>query len=96
MNKLDALIEEFMWNTKGDMHNLAGQYVPAFTDKVEKRLRTLLQSQADKYEREKKIRLEYMDFVDEMAVGCPFNIAFDSLNTRLKILKQEYGVDLSE
>ena len=37
-------------------------------------------------ERERGMRLAYMDFVDEMAVDIPFNIAFESLNKRLKAL----------
>ena len=37
-------------------------------------------------ERERGMRLPYMDFVDEMAVDIPFNIAFESLNKRLKAL----------
>lgn len=58
---IEDVVEEFMWQTKGDMHNLAGQYVPAFTDKVEKRLRTLLQSQAEEYEGEKRCNKKMPD-----------------------------------
>lgn len=38
----EAIIEEFMWQMKGDQHNICGQYNPNFCDKQEKRLRTLL------------------------------------------------------
>ena len=52
----DAVVEEFMWQTKGDQHNICGQYVPAFCDKLEKRLRTLLQQERQtSQEREREI-----------------------------------------
>jgi len=68
--KVEAIVEEFMWQTKGDMHNIAGQYVPAFTDKVEKRLRTTLTQTIEECEAEKREMVaEMLEIIPEHQGG---------------------------
>ena len=63
-----AIVEEFMWQMKGDQHNICGEYNPTFCDKQEKRLVTLIshlhQSEAQK--REEVVKAERERLFEEI------------------------------
>ena len=60
-----AMLEAIMWQIKGDMHNLVGQYHPAFTDKVERHMQKfLLALQQDAHQELQKAREEERERIE--------------------------------
>lgn len=83
----EAIIEEFMWQMKGDQHNICGQYVPAFCDKQEKRLRTILAQKDNEVAEAVKESFNHFSWCRECGEG-PF--CREALS-----IAEKYGVDLT-